>query len=113
MAKARKWLKNTPWARGLAYLYSKDNNGKGISAGLQENDLLFCLLVWVGLPRSYAFALAYPESKADEASKAQLASRLMQSWKVWGFFNAFARNEKTMEFRYTTDMDFVRHPNCN
>lgn len=109
MAKARKWLKNTPWRRGLDYIYSKEN--MGIVEGFQEKDLLFCLLVWIGMPRAYAFSIAYPESKADEISKAQLASRLMQSWKVFGFFSSFAKMEESMEFRYTSDMDCIRHPN--
>lgn len=109
MAKKRKWLKYTPWQRGLDYVYSRGNM-ESWGGSLQEKEMLFCLLVWVGMPRTYAYCLAFPESKAEDASVVQLASRLMQSWKIRKFFSELAEKEKAMNFRYTKDVEDAKHP---
>lgn len=104
MAKARKWLKNTPWRRGLDFVYGR--RYKTIS----ENEMLFALLVWVGMPRAYAYSLAFPDSKADAASVPQLACRLMQSWDMRAFFKELAAKEKGIAFRYPKDIEDAKHP---
>lgn len=106
MAKARKWLKYTPWKRGIAYVYGRNSRFDNIS----ENEMLFALLVWVGMPRAYAYSLAFPDSKADAVSVPQLASRLMQSWGMRSFFKELAEKEKSMAFRYPKDIEDAKHP---
>lgn len=104
MAKTRKWLKNTPWKRGLAFVYGKRYKT------LTESEMLFALLVWIGMPRAYAYSLAFPDSKADAVSVPQLASRLMQSWNMRDFFKELADKEKYIAFRYPKDIEEAKHP---
>lgn len=108
MAKKRKWLKNTPWQRGLDFIYSRKN--ENYWGRVNEKEMLFCMLIWLGMPRTYAYGLAFPESKAEDASVVQLASRLMQSWKIRNFFRELEENEKRMNYRYTKDMEDAKHP---
>lgn len=104
MAKKRKWLKTTPWERGLKFVYG------GKYSTINEKEMLFALLVWLGMPRAYAFSLAFPDSKADAVSVPQLASRLMQSWDMRNFFRELAANEKWINFRYPKDIEEAKHP---
>lgn len=103
MAKTRKWIKNTPWKRGLAFVYG------GRYKTITESEMLFALLVWIGMPRAYAYSLAFPDSKADAASVPQLASRRMQSWAMRDFFKELEEKEKYIAYRYPKDIEDAKH----
>lgn len=76
---------------------------------ISETEMLFGLLVWIGMPRAYAWGLAFPESKANPVSVSQLASRLIESYGMRKFFNHLSDCEKSMQFRYPKDMEDSKH----
>lgn len=104
MAKSRKWLKKTPWSRGLQFVYAK--RGGSVS----ERELIYALLVFCGVPRSVAFGVAFPDSKAEGLSVAQLSSRLVNSYELRKVFSEWAKSEDYLEFRYPKDIEESKHP---
>lgn len=98
-----KWTKHTPYRYCRRFL--KDNK----SLGLKENEVLFCMLVWVGYKRTHAYEIAFPESQANNASTLQMASRLLNSWRVHRFFDYIRGKVKAFEYRYDRDTEEMLH----
>ena len=102
MAK-RRWLKYTPWAIALRYVQREKFDT------IIEAEALFGLLVWLGISRAHAYAIAFPKSQATEFSTQQLASRLVNSWRMHKYFRHLSDAEKTMNFRYDKTLEEVKH----
>ena len=102
MAK-RRWLKYTPWAMALRYTQREKYDN------ISEAEALFGLLVWLGLSRAHAYAIAFPESQATEFSTQQLSSRLVNSWRMHKYFRYLSDSEKTVQFRYDRVLEQAKH----
>lgn len=102
MAK-RRWLKFTPWAIALRYAEREKYDS------ISEAEALFGLLVWLGISRAHAYGIAFPQSSATEFSTQQLASRLVNSWRMHKYFRHLSDAEKTMQFRYDRTLEGARH----
>ncbi|MEI3156326.1 MAG: hypothetical protein V8T07_01160 [Muribaculaceae bacterium] len=106
MSKKKRWLRNTPWAIALAYV----RKNKRTYCRISEDEMLFGLLCWNGMPKNLAYSLAFPQSRATEASTAQQASRLFNSWEMHRFLSELEDSENRIAFRYQKDVEAERHP---
>lgn len=105
MARTRKWLKNTPWNRGIAYLHDRNNR----YFKLTQDEMLFGLLTWIGMTKTHAYQVAFPNPEIKESSIPTLASRLYNSWAMSRFIDYLAHREQYMEFRYTKRIEDDKH----
>lgn len=71
---------------------------------ISEEEAVFCVLVWAGVPRALAFGVAFPDSKAAPSSIATLAGRVFNSPGSRRAFRSLALNESNLNFTYPTDI---------
>lgn len=71
---------------------------------LTEQEAIFCLLLWAGVPRAVAYGVAFPNSKAAPSSISTLAGRIFNSPDARLTFRALALNESNLKFTYPADI---------
>lgn len=105
MAHTRKWIKNTPWNRGISYIHDRSNRFYSLS----QDEMLFGLLTWIGLTKTHAYQVAFPNTDVKGISIPTLASRLYNSWEMSRFIDFLARKEQYMQYRYTKRIEDDKH----
>lgn len=59
-----------------------------ISKKMSREDVVFCLMIWMGMSKVDAFLTAYPQTKASRNSVAAMATRRSQEEWVSEYFQA-------------------------
>lgn len=71
---------------------------------LTEQEAIFSLLLWAGVPRAVAFGVAFPDSKAVPSSISTLAGRVFNSPGSRLALRSLALNESNLIFTYPADI---------
>lgn len=80
----------TPWQLATSLIF------KCSWLSITQQEAIFGLLCWVGVPRAMAYKVIFPESKATPASIAQLSCRLANDIRLGELFSLLERNSEIL-----------------
>lgn len=90
----------SPWALAMAH-----TQPQAWSDGLTEAEALFALMCWIGVPKDMAYSVVYPMSRATRQSARQLASRLLQDWRIIRLHRSLRDCKDLLGYRYSRYLD--------